>query len=180
MRFTIETTDNIHNTHHPISFLHFQTNTVYYLKMNSTYSKLLLLVLQCSFLFGNISAYGSASYNDENAVFLEIYKKQCKGDTFMFDIDHAIVTCPHGSCTWGSQGLLKTQFTFGEVSPTAAPTGTPTTGKYQTMDCGTLFANISFWHSLYFQLYSSTNCKSYCQWDRLFYKFYRPRIELLV
>lgn len=129
--------------------------------MNSTYSKLLLLVLQCSFLFGNISAY-SASYNDENEVFLEIYKKQCKGDTFMFDIDHAIVTCPHGSCTWGSQGLLKTQFTFGEVSPTAAPTGTPTAGKYQTMDCGTLLQTFHFGTHIYFQLYSSTNCKSYC------------------
>lgn len=43
---------------------------------------------------------------------LNIYKKQCTGDTDVFNINHSSLSC-YGDCTWGKNGTLTTTYTFG-------------------------------------------------------------------
>ena len=88
----------------------------------SNKGKLQLLYLLI-FIFSNASA--SYHYTHSNTK-VEIYKKQCKGDTHIFDITEAFVECKYGKCKWGSHGTLITTYQFGDLFPTASPTLHPT------------------------------------------------------
>ena len=46
-------------------------------------------------------------------VALSIFHKQCKGDTDVFNIHFASLSC-YGACTWGSQGAFTAKYTLGE------------------------------------------------------------------
>lgn len=81
---------------------------------------------------------------------VEIYKKQCKGDTHIFDITEAYVKCLYGSCRWGSHGTLITTYQFGDLFPTAAPTEHPT--RYPSPEPSKRKKHI-FWLGLPFDMF---------------------------
>lgn len=65
-----------------------------------TIKLLLLLLILCVW---EVSAEGA----------LSIFHKQCKGDTDVFNIHFASLSC-YGACTWGSQGTFTARYTLGE------------------------------------------------------------------
>jgi hypothetical protein len=51
---------------------------------------------------------------------LSVYKKKCTGNTEMFDINYASISC-YGGCTFGSEGSFSATFTIGDELLTTSP-----------------------------------------------------------